>query len=169
MASTVAEFLASINLAEYSAAFDKEGWDDMKALHGMPDELFQQLVASVKMKTGHAARLRLHLAPGSFNASAAPAAAPAAPQQPPPPPPNTTAGTEASPPPPQASAAAPCGKCQQEVVNILTSAGLLGEPKQGNLIDTFRAGSEPVIRVVSKNQFYCICWCVCCVHPRSRT
>ena len=56
--TTVAAFLQLHDLERYAEAFEDEGWDSLPQLQGMDEAGLMQLITDVKMKSGHAARLR---------------------------------------------------------------------------------------------------------------
>ena len=73
----MAEFLTRHNLSTYADAFDAHGWDDISQLSSTPESDLAKLVADVKMKSGHVARLRAALG----KPAPTPPAPPAAPTQ----------------------------------------------------------------------------------------
>ena len=86
--SSVTEFLVLHQLDAYAAAFDAEGWDSLQQLRTIDAGALEQLISDVKMKSGHAFRLRGALGKGGAAqpaaaavTGAAPAAVPAAAQQ----------------------------------------------------------------------------------------
>ena len=155
---TINEFLADNGLAEYTAAFTQHGWDHVPTLQRLVESDLKQLISDVAMVNGHAVRFRAALGLlQSSHAANSPTANGAATE------PTAAAAPAAAPdmaPAPAPPTVPPSNDdCQTEFYNKLMSQNTIGLI-HGTTIETYKSPTEtvPVIRVMNKKEFYCICW-----------
>ena len=168
VATTVSELLEQLNLGAYADSFMEEGWDELAQLRSVNEKNLDQLIVDVKMKSGHAARLRGALlnepgtAPGAALPSAtstqpasAPAAQPATAQLPSAQPAVTQPASQL---PPLFHATDEATTEQAKFVQKLGSRNGLGVLIHGSTIETFADPTlGPTIIIVSKKSFMCAC------------
>ena len=157
----MAEFLTRHNLSTYADAFDAHGWDDISQLSSAPESDLAKLVADVKMKSGHVARLRAALG----KPAPTPPAPPAAPTQSQPhssphlPPPQQLTPPTQPPPQQQQQQTLPSASdaiLQAKLYGRLMEVGALGEFTHGNCNETYMNPSTkvPVITMAPGFRFF---------------
>ena len=156
-AASVSEFLQEAELHEYIGAFLEQGWDSLTQLKAITDADLALLIADVKMKSGHAARLRKALGL-SQTPTGAGAGVTGRSVRPPPQSASSSMGPT-PPPPPQEPSGAPSEFDQKRLLAKLTEKDLAQQCKVGNLLETYKApdaykGGEVVIRVLAGGTQY---------------
>ena len=151
--SSVAEFLGLHQLDSYAAAFDEEGWDSLQQLRTVDASALEQLITDVKMKSGHAFRLRAALGKGGAAQPAAEVVAGGAPGVVPGPAQHGAAGLP-TPAPGQETLTGPAAKAAAKMVEMT----IVGELVHGNIVETWAnpATNVPVVAFSQDgDSFYC--------------